>query len=257
MTIKPNRIGQRLRNIREIGGHGSISKFAPLLKVDKNTLQAYESGRSIPELDFLTEFAEKTEADFNELLRLRLASGKTSASHNLARYLEANETKNAGEYVYLKVYSVAASAGPGSHVDEELISSKIAFRRDWLEKEHLINNKLAVLEAKGDSMEPTIINGDSILISEYFHKQELGGKSEIKLGLKNAFHMPGDGIYVIRMDGHLAVKRVQVDGQGGLKIISDNPAYETISLYPKSIIELADTNQFSIVGRVEWIGRRI
>ncbi|WP_445083981.1 hypothetical protein [Candidatus Vondammii sp. HM_W22] len=45
--------------------------------MSKNSLAAYERGERLPDVDFLAVFADRTGADFNELLRLRLASGKT------------------------------------------------------------------------------------------------------------------------------------------------------------------------------------
>lgn len=54
------------------------------LGVSNNTLGAYERGEVLPDVDFLAKFAAVTGADFNELLRLRLACGKTEEARRLA-----------------------------------------------------------------------------------------------------------------------------------------------------------------------------
>jgi transcriptional regulator with XRE-family HTH domain len=83
MTRELKQIGLFLRSIRESGGHGSIASLAKQLGIDKNTLQSYETGRTLPDADFLAVFADRTGADFNELLRLRLLSGKTPEARRL------------------------------------------------------------------------------------------------------------------------------------------------------------------------------
>lgn len=86
--MEKSKYGLFLRSLRESGGHGSIASLASRLGVDKNTLQGYESGRTLPEVDFLAVFADRTGADFNELLRLRLESGKTEEARLLSKEYE-------------------------------------------------------------------------------------------------------------------------------------------------------------------------
>ena len=100
-------------------------------------------------------------------------------------------------------------------------------------------------------MEPTISEGDTILLETYFRKESDGNKHRIVMGLNPGETIPRDGIYVIRLDQHLVVKRLQNDMQGGVFIKSDNPAYETIHIKDQAL------NELIIVGRVVWIGRSI
>ena len=59
-----------------------------------------------------------------------------------------------------------------------------------------------------------------------------------------------DGIYVIRTDGGLQVKRLQVEvAAGKLTILSDNKQYE-----PQRNVRPEDV---AVVGRVIWLGRQI
>ena len=90
-----------------------------------------------------------------------------------------------------------------------------------------------VVFAKGDSMEPTITNNNSLLI------------------LTNIESTQDGGIYVIRQDDILLVKRVQRLLDGNLKLISDNAAYEPMVLTKDSFESL------DVVGQVVWIAKDI
>jgi transcriptional regulator with XRE-family HTH domain len=88
-------IGKKIRLIREKSGLGTIKIAAPKLGVSHSTLGFYETGKSLPDVDFLAKFADATGADFYELLRLRLASGKTEEARALANtYQDVIENKD-------------------------------------------------------------------------------------------------------------------------------------------------------------------
>ena len=57
------------------------------------------------------------------------------------------------------------------------------------------------------------------------------------------------GIYVLRLDGTLMVKRLLLGKGGTLSILSDNPAYLAIE-------DVADT-EVTVIGRVVWVGRTL
>lgn len=135
-------------------------------------------------------------------------------------------------YTLVDCYQVFASAGFGSVVSDELKTDPMAFRTEWLKKEGLAPERLAVIRAKGDSMEPTISNNDIILVY-----------------LCNGDALR-DGLYVLRIGDSLLVKRLQFDPFGGLKIISDNPGYET------QVVTKDQRADVHIVGRVAWAGKK-
>ena len=94
--MEPNELGRELRKWRESGKFGPLKVACELFGVSHATLGAYEQGKGLPDVDFLANFADKTGADFNELLRLRLASGKTEAARELAsHYREVREDRRA------------------------------------------------------------------------------------------------------------------------------------------------------------------
>jgi len=130
-------------------------------------------------------------------------------------------------------YDVEASAGAGSLVEQELKTSEMAFRKDWLRFKGLQISKCALIKAKGDSMEPTIHDGDLLLVDTSIDA------------------IKDDSIYIVQTEHHLIVKRIQQDWDGSLIVISDNPRYE------KRIIGSEQVKEVKIAGRVRWYGHEI
>lgn len=102
--------------------------------------------------------------------------------------------------------------------------------RPWIASRRLNAAKLVTVVVHSDSMEPTVRQGDILVLDQ----------SETK--------MAGDGLHVIKRDGEKFCKRLQRQFDGGLTIMSDNPRYESQQLSA----EVAAT--LSIVGRVIWVG---
>ncbi|HET9640057.1 MAG TPA: S24 family peptidase [Allosphingosinicella sp.] len=129
---------------------------------------------------------------------------------------------------------VGASAGPGAINETEAAISHIAFDPKWLRQ--LCKggtNHLSFIRVQGDSMSPTLADGDDILVD----------------GADGADRLR-DGIYVLRRDDALMVKRLAInpfDSRATIK--SDNPAYPEWK-----DCELAT---LAIIGRVVWAGRRL
>lgn len=129
--------------------------------------------------------------------------------------------------------AVGASAGSGSSVDDERIEAGFAFDPRWLRRLGADTRALSIISVEGDSMAPTLNDGDDILVDS-----------------ADAAARLRDGIYVLRMDDALMVKRVaRLPGAGRISIKSDNP------LYPSWPDLAADT--VMLVGRVVWTGRKV
>lgn len=139
-----------------------------------------------------------------------------------------------GDFVLVPRYDVGASAGPGSLPDSERIKQSLAFRGEWLRRMTSGSpNNVSVIQVTGDSMLPTLSDGDEILVDS-----------------GDAANRLRDGIYVMRVDGAVMVKRLSVNPTGrSLTITSDNPAYP-----PWTGLDL---NTVAIIGRVIWVGRKI
>lgn len=129
--------------------------------------------------------------------------------------------------------AIGASAGAGASVDGEPVEGEVAFDPKWLRDLGADPRALSIIRVEGDSMAPTLNDGDDILVD--------GGDAAARLR---------DGIYVLRMDDVLMVKHVaRAPGQGRISVISDNPHYRSWDDLPMAAIRL--------VGRVVWTGRRV
>lgn len=139
-----------------------------------------------------------------------------------------------GRLVSVPFYDIRASAGSGALVASEPQSQPIAFNELWLRQTwHLSSRDLYMIGSEGDSMEPTIRAGEMLICSRAEH------------------HItPGDGVYIIRLDGAVLVKRLQVLPGSRMRIVSDNPNY------PVYEIALHEGQDFAILGKVMYSLRR-
>ena len=126
---------------------------------------------------------------------------------------------------------VAASAGPGGLVDEDRLLGGELFDPRLLASLGVREGQSAVLRAQGDSMTPTIQDGDRMLIDERDRAPGARG-----------------GIYVLRLDGALMVKRVAKTGDG-IAVTSDNPDFPAIVLPAPDAVD--------VLGRVVWLSRAL
>ena len=138
------------------------------------------------------------------------------------------------EFVFVPRYDIQAAAGHGQLVGDKQPMFAMAFRRYWIENYVTRDIKnLSVISVKGDSMEGVLNDGDTILIN---HGQTT----------------PRDGLYVLRLNENLLVKRLQLIPGGIVNVISANEAYPTFEIDLKN-----PTDDVAIIGRVEWFGRSI
>ncbi len=161
-----------------------------------------------------------------------LATGEDAQEEGKA-LSDAGGGNLADEYALIPRYDIHVSAGHGSAVYEENEVQRMAFRRDWLRREGFAPDQLALVTTKGDSMEPTIGDGDLVLVDT--------SRNEVR----------DDSIYVLQVDGDVFAKRLQRDWEGGVWVRSDNPQYQDQHITAESY------RQLKIVGRVVWIGRRV
>lgn len=138
------------------------------------------------------------------------------------------------ELVHVPVLDVEASAGHGALAEMESKCAQFGFDEKWLRR--LTASKatgLSIITVHGDSMEPTLHDGDEVMVDLN------DGQSRLR-----------DGIYVLRMDDMLSVKRVAIEPQGKrVSVLSDNSAYPSWRGLEK--------RKLNIVGRVLWFGRAL
>lgn len=125
--------------------------------------------------------------------------------------------------------ALRASAGPGALASEEEAFDNFRFSKRWLRENGLNAANLSAIAVEGDSMEPLLRAGDEVLVDRTPH----------------AFR---DGIYVVRLDERLLVKRVTAQGAGRFALLSQNLSYP-----PLEVLE----EDLEIIGRVVWKSGRI
>ncbi len=135
--------------------------------------------------------------------------------------------------VVVPQYDLGASAGPGALAEDDRPRSHLAFDSKWLRRLASDPKQLSMIRVEGDSMLPTLSNGDEILVDRGDDARRLR-----------------DGIYVLRMEGALMVKRLALNPAARrLAVRSDNPAYPSF--------DDCDPADVDVVGRVVWVGRRL
>ncbi|MCB2014113.1 MAG: S24 family peptidase [Sphingobium sp.] len=128
---------------------------------------------------------------------------------------------------------IEVSAGMGTIVDGEYTAASVGFDLHWLRNLGLNPENLSIIDVKGESMAPTLSNGDTVMVDMSDRAERLR-----------------DGIYVLRLDDALMVKRVSLSPRRerrALTISSDNPHFPTWEDIDPALVD--------IVGRVVWASR--
>lgn len=138
-----------------------------------------------------------------------------------------------GDLISVPRKAFHVSAGDGAIVEEPLADlPPLAFRADWLRRAVTAPDKAVILTVRGDSMVPTIQDGDLVLIDQAARTIGAGG------------------IFVARIGDDVVVKRLAPSQHPGrVRAISDNA-----DLYPPFD---APADEVAIIGRVRWVGRAL
>jgi SOS-response transcriptional repressor LexA len=168
---------------------------------------------------------------------------KEEERRKLARYFAVSEAVLGGPpdeligrdgLLSIKRHPVTVSAGPGAIVSEEQGRPYFGFDESWLKALTATPPaRLSIVRVEGDSMAPTLNPGDDILVD-----------------LGDAAGRLRDGIYVLRVDEAVLVKRIALHPMGRrLTVQSDNPAYPD---WPNFKLD-----EINCIGRVIWAGRKV
>ena len=113
----------------------------------------------------------------------------------------------------------------------------LAFETNWLQTEFPNSfENLLLTQVIDESMEPTLQVGDLVLVDTNDRD------------LETVSH----GIYLLKLDNRLLIKRLQCVADNTLRLLSDHPAYEAFS------IQLSETpSGLSLMGKVVWFGRKL
>lgn len=137
----------------------------------------------------------------------------------------------------IPVMANSASMGPGTEQHDDVVVGRLTLSPSWISKTLKPLTKpenLRFIHGYGDSMEPTFVDGDILLVD--------AGAREVKV----------DGIYVLEANDRLYIKRVRQRLDGSFEISSDNPTVKTVDV-------LDGTRPVAVLGRVVWLwnGRKV
>lgn len=149
----------------------------------------------------------------------------------LAEFFGVDETLLGGpateREVAVPYLTVAASAGRGAAASDERLLRSEHFTARLLRDAGVTPASASLIDATGDSMVPTILSGDRLLVD------------------RNDTAPAANGIFVVRRGEELLVKRVAW-GRTGMILQSDNADYAPIVCEPGDAI---------VIGRVKLLIR--
>ncbi|MBB3832521.1 phage repressor protein C with HTH and peptisase S24 domain [Xanthomonas arboricola] len=201
-------------------------KMAEELGITQGAVSQYLNGR-IP-MNYRTLYA------FCRALGISDAEIRTDLPE---QSLQATRSVDESDWADVTGWSQAAGLGAGAEAQEYAETHSLKFKKTSLRRRGILGRDLAVYYGKGDSMEPTIQDGDAILFDI----------SDTR---------PVDGsLYVIQVDGmanpEYFVKRALVL-EAGVYFQSDNPAGDHQWRKPKPMV--SKKHPITIIGRVHWVG---
>ncbi|CAM3512116.1 helix-turn-helix transcriptional regulator [Arcobacter aquimarinus] len=195
-------VGERFeRALDFIYGDKNNKKISEKYEITQQSVGQLKKKKAINEtISFICE---------NEMINLnwiQTGKGEMFVSEN-------NEIQKNDDNYHIELLNVRAGAGEGiyNYVIEtvDTISLDKSFFRTPIN-----TNKVKGIQVDGDSMEPTLRDGDYVLIDE-----------------NTTFGV--NGIYAIQLGGQILIKRLQFKMDGTILIISDNTKYEIETFNPK------------------------
>ena len=151
-----------------------------------------------------------------------LATGEGGQENSLP-----GESSPLDDYAFVPLYDAQCSAGDGFWNEHSRVLTYLSFTRYSLRRKGLTPEHLSAIRIDGDSMEPVLNSGDTVLIDH------------------TRASIEGEGIYVLRLDGHLYAKRLQRNFDG-VMVISENKHYQPVSVPRDRLDEL------EVIGKAVW-----
>jgi phage repressor protein C with HTH and peptisase S24 domain len=201
----------------------SRKQAAESANVALSSLMRWISGEGMPAFNSLALLASAKGVSLDWI-----ASGKGHMFAGVQPQQSAEDLEDV--YAYVPLYDARISQGHGAWTEGARVLTMLAFTKYSLRKKGLVPANLAAVRVDGDSNEPIMKDGDTVMVD------------------LSRNHIQGDGFYVIRLDDLLYAKRLQRQLDGGVTVISANSAYHPIHVPGEHL------DRLHIVGRVVWSG---
>jgi phage repressor protein C with HTH and peptisase S24 domain len=218
----------RIKVIRDDLGGISQAKLAAKTGIPLHKIRYAETSKANISREIAQILSENLGYSFSWILTGEGPMKKGKSQHQV---IPVQPDFPADDFVFIRQVNGKISAGGGLMPDNSA-DLQCAFRRDWIKKRGGKPDNMSLIKVSGDSMAPTLLSGDLVLVDH-----------------SRTTVTPQGGIYAISIDHEIMIKRIQVlFPQNKLRILSDNSHYDPIE---------ADPDQVKINGRVIWYGREI
>lgn len=211
-----NKVDMLLARLMEATGVSSQSELARELGINRSGITHARNKNHIPD---------------NWIVKLFRRFGVSPQWVETGRgpiFLKPGSPEDSGEGDFRRIPKVAArlSAGTGSFDCGEEVTEYLSFPTAWLSRKGAAASMVA-MEVFGQSMEPLIREGDTVLIDQ--------SQARIMAG----------AIYAVGVEDTILVKRLEKHPDA-LVLNSENPAFSPIHL------DLHSLDKVRILGRVIW-----
>ena len=232
--VREQLFGARLRAAREAAQKDQIEVALELGFRTQQAVSHIECGRSSIHADRIAPAAKMLGVSTDYLLGV--TDDPTPATESPNRQL-VSELPNGDRAAArtpsgpagarpIPIRELAAAAGGGALDLDETIRGYLCFRHDWLDCQAIDPTQADVIKVRGESMEPTLPDGCSILLDRRRRVLRSGR------------------IYVVRTDEGVVVKRLRRDGRRWA-LTSDHPGWPPRPWPPDA----------DIIGEVRWMAR--
>ena len=203
--------------LKELIGNKSGRAFAKEAGISYSTLHNYLTNTSLPTLDNLIALATYANVSVQWL-----ATGESSEEQDGLNLSASNDE------IFAEIEDcreVRISAGGGGFNDEYKPYQTTKVEKAWLDSRRLKAEDCAMFLVSGDSMQPTLKDGEEIIVDR--------SKTDLKDGK----------IFVLNNEGAMLVKKVQIT-YNGITLISQNTEYAPIELNTEQ------ANNLIVIGQV-------
>ncbi|EIJ68318.1 LexA family transcriptional regulator [Pasteurella bettyae] len=207
----------------------SINSFAQKLGVSPPTISRWMKGEADPTRSNLIKLAEQTGINIEWLA---IGAGPKYWQHPITEEIilrgqpQPIESSNDETFSVIEdCREVRISAGGGGFNDEYKPYQTTKVEKAWLDSRCLKAEDCAMFLVSGDSMYPTLKDGEEIIVDR--------SKKELKDGK----------IFVLNNEGAMLVKKVQIT-YNGIILISQNTEYAPIELNAEQ------ANNLIVIGQV-------
>jgi len=204
-------------------------ELARRMRTSPQQIERLEKGMRDLRLDWIDRAAEAFGVTPAEIISPLAEGHRLPAEPDIPPTVSASRSDGS---ITIRQIDLSFAMGPGTNLDDYAEEMPIEFDAGVLRAlTRSPAENLVIARGDGDSMMPTLINGDMVLIDT----------AQQKLNLQ-------DRIWAVSVYGAGMIKRLRAIGEDRVQVISDNPTVPAQEVGAEDI---------AIVGRVIWVGRRV